>query len=76
MRRTFAIAVVTAGLAWTAAALPAVVGTAAIVALSSNEARANTAILPGWTHSCGRNPRCFERGEARRRARGLYIRYQ
>jgi hypothetical protein len=69
----FAFVVVTAGLA-SAAALPAIVGTAAIIALSRTDARAGTAILPGWAHSCGRDPRCFERGEARRRARGLYVR--
>ena len=31
-------------------------------------AEAGTALLPGWTLSCGRNPRCFERGEARRQS--------
>jgi hypothetical protein len=51
---------------------------ATTVLLRGSAATAGTAILPGWRHSCGRDPRCFERGEARRRARlnALYMRYQ
>ncbi len=41
---------------------------AAIFLLAPDTANAGTALLPGWTHSCGRDPRCFERGEARRQA--------
>jgi hypothetical protein len=40
-----------------------------VVLLTGSEAKADTALLPGWRMSCGRNPRCFERGEARRQAR-------
>ena len=61
------------------AAPAAVTGTAVVTAMSlvtTEQAQANTAVLPGWQQSCGRNPRCFERGEARRRARGLYLRYR
>jgi hypothetical protein len=73
MRRTFAGAVMAAALTWTGAALPvASLGAATLAVLNVSEARAGTAIQPGWTHSCSRNPRCFERGEARRRARGFY----
>ena len=77
MRRTFTGAVMaaalTSALTWTGAALPvASLGAATLAALSVSEAHAATAIQPGWRHSCGRNPRCFERYEARRRARGLY----
>jgi hypothetical protein len=43
---------------------------AALAIVSGSEARADTAIQPGWIHSCGRNPRCFERGEWRRRQLG------
>lgn len=50
----------------------AVIATASLATASllvSNEARAGTALLPGWKLSCGRNPRCFERGEYRRQTR-------
>ncbi len=40
---------------------------AAVSLLSPNAANAGTALLPGWALSCGRDPRCFERGEHRRR---------
>jgi hypothetical protein len=42
--------------------------------LVATEAQAGTALLPGWGVSCGRDPRCFERGEARRRAARLRAR--
>jgi hypothetical protein len=42
---------------------------AAVSLLAPATAEAGTALLPGWKLSCGRNPRCFERGEARRQAR-------
>ena len=42
---------------------------AAVSLMAGSEATARTAILPGWRHPCGRNPRCFERAEARRQAR-------
>ena len=42
---------------------------AAVSLLAPNTANADTALLPGWRLSCGRDPRCFERGEARRQAR-------
>jgi hypothetical protein len=65
--------VMTAVAAW--AAMPAVtvtaVGSLATVALLAGSARADTALLPGWKHACGRNPRCFERAQARRMAARL-----
>jgi hypothetical protein len=73
MRRAFASVTMAAALAWAGAAWP-VASVMTIVALTGPEAGAATAILPGWKHSCGRNPRCFERGEARRQARGLSMR--
>jgi hypothetical protein len=76
MRTTFAGAAMAAALAWAGAVTPALVGTAGIVALSGPAAQAYTAIQPGWRHSCGRNPRCFERFEARRWASGFYLRYR
>jgi hypothetical protein len=42
---------------------------AAISLLAPIPVEARTAILPGWRYPCGRNPRCFERAEARRLAR-------
>jgi hypothetical protein len=42
---------------------------AAVSLMAASEATARTAILPGWRYPCGRNPRCFERAEARRQAR-------
>jgi hypothetical protein len=39
---------------------------AAVSLLVPGEAAANTAVLPGWRHPCGRNPRCLERVEGRR----------
>ena len=60
-------------------AAPAMVTSTAVVtamSLVTAEQAQDTAVLPGWQQSCGRNPRCFERGEARRRARGLYLRYR
>jgi hypothetical protein len=39
--------------------------------LVATEVQAGTSLLPGWKHSCGRDPRCFERGEARRQAARL-----
>jgi hypothetical protein len=66
-----------AALTWAGAVLPvATLGVATVAALAPHEARAYTAIQPGWRHSCGRNPRCFERYEARRWARGFYMRYR
>jgi hypothetical protein len=80
MGRSFVIAAI-ATIAWAAApAAPTAIGVgalAAVTVLAGSESSAGTAILPGWKHSCGRNPRCFERGEARRRARAqrLQTRY-
>ena len=72
MRRSCGLAAA-AAIAWNAVpsvGMVAGVGSfATVTVLAGGEARAGTALLPGWTHSCGRNPRCFERGEARRRAR-------
>jgi hypothetical protein len=42
---------------------------AAVSLMAGSEATARTAILPGWRYPCGRNPRCFDRAEARRQAR-------
>ena len=39
---------------------------AAVSLIAHSEAAANTAVLPGWRHPCGRNPRCMERVEGRR----------
>ena len=75
MRQPFIVAAV---ILW-AAAPATLYSTAVVTAMSlvtAEQAQANTAVLPGWQQSCGRNPRCFERGEARRRARGLYLRYR
>jgi len=44
-------------------------GVAAVSLMAGSEATARTAILPGWRYPCGRNPRCFDRAEARRQAR-------
>jgi hypothetical protein len=44
---------------------------AAASLLAPSEATAGTALLPGWRLSCGRDPRCFERGEARRQVARL-----
>jgi hypothetical protein len=41
----------------------------AVSLMAATEAEARTAIQPGWRYPCGRNPRCFERAEARRQAR-------
>jgi hypothetical protein len=41
--------------------------------LVASEARAGTALLPGWRLSCGRDPRCFERGEYRRQMAKLPV---
>ncbi len=49
---------------------------AAVSLLAPSAAHAGTALLPGWTRSCGRDPRCFERGEARRQARLRPLRQQ
>jgi hypothetical protein len=62
-----AMAAMMAAMNWvavTGATLP-VSATIAALALT-RPAHAATAVLPGWHLSCGRNPRCFERGEARR----------
>ena len=48
---------------------PTVIGAASLATASllvASAARAGTALLPGWGYSCGRDPRCFERGEHRR----------
>jgi hypothetical protein len=42
---------------------------AAVSLMAGSDATARTAVLPGWRHPCGRNPRCFERAEARRQAK-------
>jgi len=39
---------------------------AAVSLVAGSEATARTAVLPGWRHPCGRNPRCMERVEGRR----------
>jgi hypothetical protein len=56
--------------AWAAIpSTPTVIGTASLATASllvASAARAGTALLPGWRYACGRNPRCFERGEYRR----------
>jgi hypothetical protein len=39
---------------------------AAVSLFAHSEASAMTAVLPGWRHPCGRNPRCLERVEGRR----------
>ena len=72
MRKLLVLAA-TGAIAWAAApAAMTVLGVgslATVTVLAGSEAKAGTALLPGWRHSCGRNPRCFERAEARRRAR-------
>jgi hypothetical protein len=71
MGRSFVVAAI-ATIAWVAvsAAPTAIgVGAAVVTVLAGSEASAGTAIQPGWRHSCGRNPRCFDRADARRRAR-------
>jgi hypothetical protein len=82
MRKSFVIAAALAA-AWTVVpSATTVLGlgslAAAVSLLVGSEAAADTALLPGWVHSCGRNPRCFERGEARRQARrnAQYMRTQ
>jgi hypothetical protein len=78
MRISFVFA---AAIAWAAVPLATTaIGTATVASttvLLSDAAEAGTAILPGWRHPCGRQPRCFERAEARRQARlnALYMRY-
>src|SRR5690348_5847727 len=70
MRRLLILAATAAAAAWAAVPSAATVTAAGSLAtvslLAAGEARAVTALLPGWKHSCGRNPRCFERGEYRR----------
>ena len=81
MRRSFVVAAI-ATIGWVAGpSAPTAVGVGAVAAvtmLAGSEASAGTAILPGWRHSCGRNPRCFDRAEGRRRARlnAAYMRSQ
>lgn len=68
MRRFFLIATLAA--AWaTVPSSATVIATASLAAASllvASQAQAGTALLPGWKPSCGRDPRCFERGERRR----------
>ena len=82
MRKQSLIAA-TALIAWTAGppAITTAVGLATLgtaTLLASGAATAGTAILPGWRHPCGRQPRCFERAEARRQARqnAQFMRWQ
>jgi hypothetical protein len=81
MGRSFVVAAI-ATIAWAAVpSAPIAVGVgalAAVTVLAGSEASAGTAIQPGWRHSCGRNPRCFDRAEARRRAKlnAGYVRQQ
>jgi hypothetical protein len=76
MRRS--VLVMTLAAAWAAIpSAPTVIGTASLATaalLVAHEARAGTALLPGWRHACGRNPRCFERGEYRRQLARLRAR--
>jgi hypothetical protein len=71
MRRSFVLAM-TLAVAWSAvpsiATVIAMASLATASLLITSEASAGTALLPGWKLSCGRDPRCFERGEARRQA--------
>lgn len=71
MRRSFVLAM-TLAVAWSAVPSTAtVIATASLATASllvATEAKADTALLPGWKLSCSRDPRCFERGEARRQA--------
>ena len=73
MRKSLAIALtaVTWAAAPSATTVTAVGSVATIALLAAGEARAGTALLPGWKLSCGRNPRCFERGEYRRQTARL-----
>jgi hypothetical protein len=68
MRRFMLVATLAA--AWVAVPSGAtVIATASFATASllvATEAQAGTALLPGWRHACGPNPRCFERGEYRR----------
>ncbi len=77
MPRSFVLAV-TGATAWAVVSVSNLVlgvGTLALVtSLTAGAAQAGTAILPGWRPACGRQPRCFDRGEARRQAR-LNARY-
>jgi hypothetical protein len=73
MRRSFLVAAMVAA-GW--AVVPSadtVIGmsslAAAVSLLAQPEAKADTAVQPGWRHPCGRNPRCMERVEGRRLAR-------
>jgi hypothetical protein len=79
MRRSIVAAIAT--IAWAAgpsAPTAIAIGAAtSVTVMAGSEASAGTAIRPGWRHSCGRNPRCFDRAEARRRARlARYLRQQ
>jgi hypothetical protein len=68
MRKFFLVTTLAA--AWVAIpSAPAVIAAASLATASllvASEAQAGTALLPGWRYSCGRDPRCFERGEHRR----------
>ena len=63
--RRFVILAVTAAV-WAGVPSAATGSLAAVALLVAGEASAGTAVLPGWTLPCSRNPRCFERGEYRR----------
>ncbi len=74
MRKSLIIALAAAAFAVvpSSAALVGIGAMAAAVSLlAESDATAATAPLPGWVLSCGRDPRCFERGEARRQAARL-----
>jgi hypothetical protein len=74
MRRSFVLAMTLAA-AWSAVPSTATVIAMASLATASllvtSDANADTALLSGWKLSCSRDPRCFERGEARRQAARL-----
>jgi hypothetical protein len=69
--------VITLAAAWAAIpSAPTVIAAASFATaalLAATEVQAGTALLPGWGLSCGRDPRCFERGEYRRRMARLRL---
>ena len=71
--RKLCVLAATAAIGWAAVppamTLVGVGSLATVTLLASGQAEAGTALLPGWRYPCGRNPRCFDRAEARRRAR-------
>jgi hypothetical protein len=69
MRRSFVLTTALAAVWVAIPSTPTVIAMASLATASllvAADATAGTALLPGWGLSCGRDPRCFERGEYRR----------